>query len=126
MDTTPSKRSLVAIVGAESESRTKLARALIRDGTGVVICGGPPGCPLLRGEQCAIVESVDGVVVMPRPPQATTRDVAIGLTRCAFEARKAIAIEPSAVHPLSRAIHLPAGAPDQLAGAIRDLVAARG
>ncbi|MEX2555011.1 MAG: hypothetical protein WEB06_05210 [Actinomycetota bacterium] len=125
MDTMPSKRSLVALVGAESESRTKLARALIRNGTAVVICGGPPGCPLLRGEECAIVESVDGVVVMPHLPDATTSDVAIGLTRCAFETRTAIAIEPSAVHPLSGATHLPAGASDELAGAIRDLITAR-
>ena len=124
MDTMPSKRSLVALVGAESESRTKLAQAVLRGGQGVVICAGPPGCPLLRGEECAIVAGVDGVVVMPRLPDATTSDVAIGLTRCAFEARTAIAIEPSAVHPLSRATHLPAGASDELAGAIRDLITA--
>src|SRR6266498_5837783 len=99
------ERSIVVVVGAESSARATAARTFISDGHSVLLCAGPPGCPLLRNEPCAIVDVADAVVLMPR--SGGRRDVEAGLSLCAKEARCAVVVERT--HPVAwpaEAIHV--------------------
>lgn len=85
---------LVLVVGSHSARREELARCLIDRGRAVILCGGPPACPLVRGDRCVVVNAADAVVLLePRPPH---RDAALGLLLCSEEARRAVTAESTA------------------------------
>jgi hypothetical protein len=98
------RRSLVTLVGPYSEDRVDLARALMDDGSAVVLCAGPPGCALLRGEPCAMIETADVTVLLPTESQ--DRKVVAGLSVCAENAPGCIVMEPSPVGIRGCAVHV--------------------
>jgi hypothetical protein len=81
-------RSLVLIVGAHSANRSSVASKLVREGSAVILCSGPPGCPLLRGSRCVLVEGADVTVMMPGTSHAP--EVLSGRALCSQAARHAI------------------------------------
>jgi hypothetical protein len=81
-------RPLVLVVGSNSVNRTNVARKLISDGSAVILCSGPPGCPLLRGSPCVLVEGAEVAVIMPGASRAP--EVLSGLTLCSEAARRVI------------------------------------
>lgn len=97
-------RPLVVLVGKESDSRRGLARELIDDGSAVVLCAGPPDCPLLRGQPCALLETADGVVVLPTA--AKDKRVVTGLLQCAEEARTAFVMDRTTIGEPTGALHV--------------------
>jgi hypothetical protein len=87
--------ALLLLVGPKGEARDGLTNALIARGHSVVICEGPPDCPLARDERCGIVEATDGVVMLPNATaDAPQLDC---LAKCVGLARRALVIEPSAI-----------------------------
>ena len=88
---TARRAPLVLVVGPDTTSRVEVARSAIGRGYPVVLCGGPPSCPLLRGEQCPIVEATDVAVFMP--PEAHERAVIAGLSMCASRAHHVVLAE---------------------------------
>lgn len=104
---------IVLVVGADSSERTDAARSLIDKGQSVVLCAGPPACPLLRDEPCALVSVADAVVFMPAA-KTSSRAVLSGLARCARSAVCPVVIEDSSnVAWPAYAVHV---APDDLEG----------
>jgi hypothetical protein len=97
--------ALVLVVGPDTPTEQELSRRLINRGHSVVVCAGPPGCPLVRGEQCAIGSVADAVVVMPN--EAHDRETLAGLSLCIDRARRALVIEPSLVSHEARVQHVP-------------------
>jgi hypothetical protein len=93
VDEMSERRSLVVVVGKDSEPRKELARELIDDGAAVVLCAGPPNCPLLRNQPCPLVETADGVVVMPTA--AKDPRVVTGLLKCAESASNSFVMTPN-------------------------------
>jgi hypothetical protein len=87
-------RPLVLIVGSDSPRRQELAQSLIDRGRAVVICSGPPGCPLIRGERCVIVGTADAAIVLE--PGTPSREIAVGLDLCSIEARRCVVGDPEA------------------------------
>jgi hypothetical protein len=87
--------ALVLLVGPQDAARLELSQRLIGRGHSIVECSGPPGCPLIRGDECAIVSVADAVVVMPS--EARDRETAAALSSCVDRARRALVVEPSAV-----------------------------
>jgi len=81
-------RKLVLVVGNESRNRTEIARRLISDDRAVVLCPGPPGCPLLRAEPCVLTQTADVTVVMPGSSRAP--EVVAGLRLCAQASRRVV------------------------------------
>lgn len=82
------ERKLVLVVGRGSPERAAVARRLISDDRAVVLCPGPPGCPLVRAEPCVLTASADVTVVMPgtsRDPQVLT-----GLRLCGASSDRVI------------------------------------
>jgi hypothetical protein len=88
-------RPLVLVVGSDSPRRQELARTLIDRGRSVVICNGPPGCPLIRGERCVIVGAADVAVVLES--HANLRESAIGLGLCSDAARRCVPGDPRTI-----------------------------
>ena len=107
------RRSLVVLVGKESDSRGRLARELIDDGAAVVLCAGPPDCPLLRGQPCALIDTADGVVVMP----TASRDqrVVTGLLRCAENARTSFVMDRTSIGDPEGSLHVGISTPSRAA-----------
>ena len=97
-------RPLVTLVGPYSEDRVDLAREMIDAGSAVSLCSGPPGCPLLRGEACALLETANATVLLPNASQ--DRKVTTGLMLCAQNAPGCIVIEPSTVGVRGSAVHV--------------------
>ena len=99
MTSTPSTpdeaRSLVVVVGKESDPRRQLARELIDDGAAVVLCAGPPDCPLLRGQPCALLETADGVIVLPTASK--DKRVIGGLQHCAETAKISFVLDRTTI-----------------------------
>jgi hypothetical protein len=81
-------RPLVLVVGSDASNRTNVARKLISDGSAVILCPGPPGCPLLRGSPCVLVEGAEVAVIMPGASRAP--EVLSGLALCSEAARRVI------------------------------------
>ena len=98
------KRRLVTVVGPYSERRVDVARALIADGSAVALCSGPPGCSLLRGDQCPLIETSDATLMLP--VQSQDRKVIAGLSLCAENSRPCIVMEPSSVGFRNGAVHV--------------------
>ena len=94
-------RKLVLVVGSGSKNRTEVARRLISDDHAVVLCPGPPGCPLLRDELCVLTDSADLTVIMPGTSHSP--EVVAGLRMCAQASdhvvRPAAFDHPSKVDP---------------------------
>lgn len=94
-------RKLVLVVGNESKNRTEVARRLIADDRAVVLCPGPPGCPLLRAEPCVLTQTADVTVIMPGSSRAP--EVVAGLRLCAQGSRRVVRPgsldRPSSVDP---------------------------
>lgn len=84
------RKPLVLMVGVQSPDRMRLARRLLDDGNAVVLCHGPPFCPLLRGERCVLVEKADVLVALPSA--SNHRDVVAGLALCVSRARCAVKV----------------------------------
>jgi hypothetical protein len=97
-------RPLVTLVGKYSDDRVELARELIDKGCAVLLCAGPPGCPLMRGEACALLEATDTTVLLPTDTQ--DRKVLGGLSQCAQNAPGCIVMEPSTVGIRGGAVHV--------------------
>lgn len=81
-------RKLVLVVGNESRNRTEVAGRLISEGCAVVLCAGPPGCPLLREETCVLTETADVTVIMPGTSRAP--EVVAGLRLCEKASRRVV------------------------------------
>jgi hypothetical protein len=127
------KRPLLVLVGPDEPSRFRLATHLIDRENAVVLCEGPPGCPLVRGEDCAVVGAADAVVILPT--DAEGREIAISLSKCARRAAHALVVDPTSVHPDIEVVHVPSTeavaiavpallqqpAPDGAAGERRDV-----
>lgn len=90
-------RSVVVVVGAESVARSEAARTFMADGNAVLLCPGPPACPLLRDDPCVLIENADAVVLIPG--RARTRAVQTGLSMCAASAKCAVVVGDGAVWP---------------------------
>lgn len=82
------RRPLVLVVGTDSTSRSRVARELISNGSAVILCAGPPACPLLRGTPCVLVEGADVAVMMPGNSRAP--EVLEGLALCSCSARHVV------------------------------------
>ena len=87
-------RPLVLVVGNPSERRDQLAQTLIARDRAVVICNGPPGCPLIRGDHCPVVDVADLTVVLE--DQTSIRETAVGLALCATSARRSVSADVGA------------------------------
>lgn len=91
-------RTLVLLVGRDTDERTELARRIIEEGKATIVCGGPDlDCPLLEGERCLLVDAADVGVFM-----SVTDDrprVVAALSMCARAVPKALvgAEDPDAV-----------------------------
>jgi hypothetical protein len=88
MSADPASRPLVLVVGSDSSNRTNVASKLIFDGSAVILCSGPPGCPLLRGSPCVLVEGAEVAVIMSGASRAP--EVVTGLALCSQAARRVI------------------------------------
>ena len=88
MSTDIATRPLVLVVGSHSSNRTNVARKLISDGSAVILCSGPPGCPLLRGSPCVLVEDAEVTVILPGASRSP--EVLSGLSLCSQAARRVI------------------------------------
>ena len=93
----PRPGRLLALVGSDTADRSRLARHLLDRGNAVVICPGPPGCPLLREEPCGMVDTADAVILLPEAER--DREIVRALSMCAQRACHSLVIEPSAVLP---------------------------
>lgn len=117
---TSNRRPLVTLVGQYSEDRVDLARALIEDGSAVVLCAGPPGCSLLRGEPCALIETSDLSVLLPI--ETEERKVVAGLSLCAENASSCIVMEPSPVGIRGSAVHVRFSEMDRVASFVSSVL----
>jgi hypothetical protein len=119
--TAAEKRAIVVVVGTQSNARAQTVRTFMDGGHSVVMCAGPPGCALLREDRCALVDSADAVVLMPRASGDRLADAALSM--CAKAARCAVVIDGSTTAPWPiDAIQVGA---DDLEGVARGLVTAR-
>jgi hypothetical protein len=100
-----SNGALVLLVGPDTPAEQVLTRRLIARGHSIVICAGPPDCPMIRDEECAIGSVADAVVVMPN--EASDRETLAGLSLCVDRARRALVIEPSAIAHRALVQHVP-------------------
>ena len=114
------RRPLVTIVGSFSDNRSELARHLMNGGTAVALCAGPPGCSLLRGETCALLETADATVVLAT--ESRDPEVVMGLSLCAKNAPRCIVMEPSTIDPEGSAAHVRFSEIDRLAGFVRSVL----
>lgn len=101
----PSYGALVLLVGPDTPEERELSENLISRGHSIVVCAGPPGCPLLRGDGCAIASVADAVIMMPS--EARDRETLACLSMCLDGARRALVVEPSAVAHQGRVRHVP-------------------
>jgi hypothetical protein len=93
----PQRRPLLVLVGPDTPSRFRTAQHLIDRDNAVVLCDGPPGCPLARGEDCAVVGAADAVVIFPSEEHG--HEIGVSLTMCARRAAHAVIVEPTIVRP---------------------------
>ena len=98
------RRPLVTLVGKYSDDRVELARGLIDEGCAVLLCAGPPGCSLMRGESCALLETSDATVLLPTDTQE--QKVLGGLSLCAQTAPGCVVMEPSTIGIRGSAVHV--------------------
>lgn len=86
---------LALVVGPETDARHELARGFVARAWSSVVCSGPPGCPLLVEDRCALNDAADVTVFMP--VSTGRRDVATELALCCGEAKMSVIIEPSPI-----------------------------
>ena len=114
------RRRLVTVVGPYSDERVDIARALIDEGAAVALCAGPPACPLLRGQDCPLIDTSDATVLLPRETQ--DRKVVAGLSLCAEHSRVGIIMEPSPVGIRGSAVHVRFNEAERVAGFVRSVL----
>ena len=113
-------RRLVTLVGTYSDDRVDLARSLIEEGSAVTLCAGPPGCSLLRGQPCPLIETSDATVILPTKSQ--DRKVVGGLSLCAENSPVCIVMEPSSVGFRSGAVHVRFSEADRVASFVTSVL----
>jgi hypothetical protein len=100
----PRTRPVVTVVGPFSEDRVDLARALLEKGVDVGLCAGPPGCELLREQDCPLIDT--GHVTVMLPNDSTDRKVITGLSLCAQTSATCVVMEPSSVGVRGDTVHV--------------------
>lgn len=113
-------RRLVTLVGPYSDERVEIARSLIDEGSAVTLCAGPPGCSLLRGEPCALIETSDATVLLPTKSQ--DRKVMAGLSLCAENSAVCVVMDPSSVGFRNGAVHVRFSEPERVAGFVSSVL----
>ncbi|HJT37912.1 MAG TPA: hypothetical protein VJ818_05760 [Actinomycetota bacterium] len=113
-------RKLVTIVGPYSNDRVDLARALIERGTAVSLCAGPPACPLLRGDDCPLLETTDATVMLPSKSQ--DRKVVAGISLCADRSPACVVMEPSSIGFRNGAVHVRFEQPERVAAFVTSVL----
>src|SRR5690349_18594743 len=113
-------RPLVTLVGKYSDDRVELARELIDKGCAVLLCAGPPGCSLMRGEPCALLESTDSTVLLPTDTHENK--VLGGLSLCAENAPACVVMEPSTVGIRGGAVHVRFSEMDRVASFVTSVL----
>ena len=114
------RRPLVTLVGPYSENRVDLARRLLDDGIAGSLCAGPPGCSLLRGDPCALLETADATVLLPTERQDPK--VVAGLSLCAENAPGCMVLEPSTVGVRGGSVHARFSDMSRVAGFVRSML----